>query len=72
MNEYRIQWRHTDSRGYPRERILFVEANSTDDAEIIARHHIERNLGIEELEIASVDEVKPLPPGRVLGTEDTE
>ena len=65
MIEYRIQWCECPTN-YHTSRVLYVEAATAIDARAIAVDHIERNYSIGWFTITSVDEVKPLPPGRVL------
>lgn len=65
MNEYRIKWQQ---RPYIQTlpQVMFVEANTVEEAQLVAKDHIERSYGIASYGIDSV-ELYTRPPGRVLG-----
>lgn len=63
-NEYRVVWQQCPHNSYD-SRVLFVEAGSKDDAEKIARDHIERRFGIEWFSVRDITPTKPIPFGRV-------
>jgi hypothetical protein len=64
MMEYRIEWCQCPTN-YHDPGVLFIEAGTPDDAEQIARNHIERKFRIEWFVIRDVSLSKPTPPGHV-------
>jgi len=65
MNEYRVQWTRCPT-AYNETHVLFVSAGSADDAEAIAKDHVERKLGVGGWLKFEVTPVKAVPPGCVL------
>ena len=65
MNEYEIKWQETPFCDH-QQKVLFVEAESEDDAKILAADHIKRTYGVARFAIRYVDMVTPLPKGKVL------
>lgn len=69
MKEFRIVWQACPHNHNP-ERVLFVQAETEEDARTIAKDHIERKFWITWFSIHNVSETAPLPPGKV--TSDTK
>jgi len=67
MTEYRVVW-CACPHVHNRRQVLFVEAETPDDAKAIARDHVERTHRIEWLTVFEAAPVQPVPSGRVLGT----
>lgn len=64
MKEYRICWQQCPHIQHS-TKILFVEAETPEDALLIARDHIERKFGIAWFSLHTCDETTPIPAGRV-------
>jgi hypothetical protein len=64
MIEFRISWCARPTN-FNSPRVFFVEAANKDDAENIARNHIERKFGVSWFNIDDVSETKPIPAGKV-------
>lgn len=64
MKEYRVTWQACPHVHHP-VRVLFVEAGSVEDAQKIARNHVERNMGLEWFTIKTVTEAEAVPAGSV-------
>jgi hypothetical protein len=65
MTEYRIKWCACPHVQHS-PRLLFIEAETVEDAKAIARNHIERKFDVEWFTIQDVAETKPVPPGHVV------
>lgn len=64
--EYRVQWTPCPT-AYNQTRVLFVIATSKEDAEAIAKDHIERKLGIAGWIKFETGPSSRVPPGHVVG-----
>ena len=65
MREFRVEWTKCPT-AYNATNVLFIEANSKEDAEAVARDHIERKLGIGDWLKIVVTEPVQVPAGRVV------
>lgn len=65
LREWRAEWALTPVRRNLRE-VTYLEARHVEDAETLARDHIERTTGIADFKILSIHEVKELPEGGVI------
>ena len=70
MTEYRVTYTKIPT-AYHDKRVMFVEAANATDAEVLARHHIERRNGIRSTEfVFRVEDAKVgLPAGRVISAD---
>lgn len=66
MKEYRVNFARMPT-AYNPWRVLFVQAATAEDAEEVAREHLERTEGFSMLKFRDIEEVKPRTPGRVIG-----
>jgi hypothetical protein len=66
--EWRVRWCKTPTNYNPTQ-VLFVEAESKEDAKAIAKDHIERTHGLDAFSFVLYDakEPDPVPKGRVIG-----
>jgi hypothetical protein len=66
MTEFRVEWHQCPHVQHDRK-VLFVEAETANDAKAIARDHIERRFGIEWFSIIQITNAVPVPAGKVKG-----
>lgn len=65
MAEWRVIWQECPHVHHP-SRVLYVEAATKEDADKIARDHVERKFGISWFSIHSISQAEPVPAGKVL------
>ena len=66
LHEYRVTWKKLDKRGKGEGKVLFVKAETSQNAIKIAEDYIERNFGIIDFFVTSADKPKPIPEGSVV------
>jgi hypothetical protein len=66
FKQFKVTW-HQKPYAYNPKRVVFVRAQTNEDAQVLAQDHIERQ-GLEksEFSVISVDKIVPLPPGEIL------
>jgi hypothetical protein len=66
FKQFRVTWQQKPY-AYNPKRVVFVRAKSSEDAQILAKNHIEQQ-GLEksEFSVMSVSDVDPLPAGEIL------
>jgi hypothetical protein len=67
MKEYRVKWTQVPT-AYNPSHVVFIEAASPQDAEAIARDHIERTHGVGSWIVFEVSESVAVPAGKVIGS----
>jgi hypothetical protein len=67
FKQFKVTWQQKPY-AYNPKRVVFVRAQTDNDARVLAEDHIERQ-GLEksEFSVIAVADIVPLPPGEVLG-----